>query len=117
VEEQVKAGTLIVASAIEIGVVLVIAFASAEGFIRAVLSLWRRDVSSSQLGLSVIRWRLAKWFSLALELLIGADILRTAVTPSWTDIGQLAAIVVLRTLIEYTLARDIKENLPEKLTP
>jgi uncharacterized membrane protein len=112
VEEEVKAVTLIVASAIEVGVVLIIAFASAEAFVRALVSLWSRDPSGNQLGLSVIRWRLAKWFSLALEFLIGADILRTAVAPSWTDIGQLAAIVILRTLIEYTLARDIKENSP-----
>jgi uncharacterized membrane protein len=112
VEEQIRAGTLVVAMIIEIGVVAIIGFAAVEAFVRAAISLVRRDRSVVQLGLSQIRWRLARWFSLALEFLIGADILRTAIAPSWTDIGQLAAIVVLRTMIEYTLARDIKENSP-----
>ena len=35
--------------------------------------------------------------ALALELELGADILGTAVAPTWNDIGQLAAIAVLRT--------------------
>ena len=36
-----------------------------------------------------------------------ADILRTAVAPTWQDIGQLAAIAVLRTGLNYSLEREI----------
>ena len=46
---------------------------------------------------------------LASELLIGSDIIRTAVSPTWDDIAQLAAIVALRVVIEYTLMHDVKE--------
>ena len=56
-----------------------------------------------------IRWLLARRLTMALELMIASDIIRTAISPSWLDLGQLAGIIVLRELINYTLNRDIKE--------
>lgn len=47
--------------------------------------------------------------SIALEFLIGADILRTAIAPSWEDIGKLGAIVGIRTLLNYFLSRELAE--------
>lgn len=35
--------------------------------------------------------------ALALEFELAADILRTAIAPTWNEIGQFAAIIVLRT--------------------
>jgi uncharacterized membrane protein len=32
---------------------------------------------------------------------------RTAISPSWDDIGQLAAIAVIRTFLNYFLERDL----------
>ena len=32
---------------------------------------------------------------------------RTASSPSWTDIGQLGAIAVIRTFLNYFLERDV----------
>jgi len=40
--------------------------------------------------------------------LLGADILKTAITPSWDEIGKLAAIAALRTALNYFLERDLK---------
>ena len=59
---------------------------------------------------SPIRWLLARRMTMALELMIASDIIHTAINPSWLDLGQLAAIIVLRELINYTLNRDIKES-------
>ncbi|UCG55736.1 MAG: DUF1622 domain-containing protein [Phycisphaerales bacterium] len=47
-------------------------------------------------------------FSLALAFLIGASILNTTLAPSWNDIGQLAAIIGIRTGLNYFLMRDLK---------
>jgi len=47
--------------------------------------------------------------SVALEFLIGADILRTAIAPTWEDIGKLGAIVIIRTVLNYFLSRELKE--------
>jgi hypothetical protein len=45
--------------------------------------------------------------ALALEFLLGADILRTAVEPSWDEIGRLAAIAAIRTALNFFLQREI----------
>lgn len=57
-----------------------------------------------------IRLHLGKTLSLALELLLAADILLTAVAPTWNAIGQLAAIIGLRTLLNYFLHREISRE-------
>ncbi len=43
--------------------------------------------------------------------------LRTAVAPTWTEIGQLAAIAVLRTSLNYFLEREIREEQHPALKP
>lgn len=52
----------------------------------------------------------AGWIILALEFALGADIVRTAIAPTWDDIGQLAAIAAIRTVLNYFLERDIEER-------
>lgn len=54
-----------------------------------------------------IRLRLGTWLALALEVLIAADILKTVVAPTWQELGQLAAIIVLRIVLNFFLQRDI----------
>ena len=57
--------------------------------------------------------RFARWIILALEFALGADIARTAIAPSWDDIGQLAAIAVIRTGLNYFLEKDLDAfNVP-----
>ncbi|KST69562.1 DUF1622 domain-containing protein [Mastigocoleus testarum] len=49
-------------------------------------------------------------FSLGLSFLVGGSILRTTITPSWEDIGRLAAIIVIRTVLNYLLLQSIKKT-------
>ena len=51
----------------------------------------------------------ARWLVLALEFELAADIIRTAISPTWDDIGQLAAIAVIRTFLNFFLERDMKD--------
>ncbi len=53
------------------------------------------------------RTELGYAFSLGLGFLIGASILKTTLAPSWNDIGQLAAIIGIRTALNYLLLREI----------
>ena len=41
---------------------------------------------------------------------LGADIIGTAVAPSWNQVGKLGAIAVIRTGLNYFLARETKEQ-------
>ena len=54
-----------------------------------------------------VRLSLGLWLSLALEFEIAADILRTAIAPGWDEIGKLAAIMVLRTVLNYFLQTEL----------
>ena len=54
-----------------------------------------------------LRLGLGRSLALSLEFLLGADILRTAVEPSWDEIGRLAAIAAIRTALTFFLQREI----------
>jgi uncharacterized membrane protein len=53
------------------------------------------------------RVKLGHALSLGLEFLIGADILKTAIAPSWDDLGQLGAIVAIRIALNFFLMREL----------
>jgi uncharacterized membrane protein len=61
-------------------------------------------------GFNRIRLTLARYLALALEFQLGADILSTAVAPTWEQIGKLGAIAVIRTALNYFLMREMKEE-------
>jgi uncharacterized membrane protein len=55
-----------------------------------------------------VRLTLARYLALALEFQLGADILSTAVAPSWNQLGKLGAIAVIRTGLNYFLMREME---------
>jgi uncharacterized membrane protein len=57
-----------------------------------------------------IRLTLARYLALALEFQLGADILTTAVAPSWDQIGKLGAIAVIRTTLNFFLTREMRDE-------
>jgi uncharacterized membrane protein len=59
----------------------------------------------------------ARTLAIALEFQLGADILSTAVAPSWDAIGKLGAIAVIRTALNYFLSREMQEEQRGALTP
>jgi uncharacterized membrane protein len=67
---------------------------------------------ASQLGMrpmdyDPVRLRLARYLALGLEFQLGADILSTALQPTYDEIGKLAAIAAIRTFLQYTLSREL----------
>ena len=106
-EEWVKLFTLSLGSVVEGVAAIIIGHAIIRElifYIRA--SLPRKDA----LDKMEIRLSLGKALAVALEFLLAADILRTAVAPNWDDIGKLAAIATLRTLLNYFLERELKHS-------
>jgi len=57
-----------------------------------------------------MRQKLGSYLILGLEFFIAADIIRTITRPDWNDIGMLAAIVALRTVLSYFLGLELKES-------
>src|SRR5947208_11250491 len=64
-------------------------------------------LKSSKISKEEIRVQFGSSVAVSLELLLGADVLATAVAPSWDDIGKLAAIAILRTALNYFLEKEL----------
>ncbi|MDJ0736354.1 MAG: DUF1622 domain-containing protein [Nostocaceae cyanobacterium] len=73
--------------------------------------------SSSSVGFWESRLEMGYSFSLGLSFLIGGSILKTTIAPKWNDIGQLAAIIVIRTVLNYLLLQAISRSSPANKTP
>lgn len=80
------------------------------GVAMALFELVRSLVSPQTKQYNRIRLTLARYLALALEFQLGADILSTAIAPSWDQIGKLAAIAVIRTALNYFLMREMREE-------
>ena len=94
-----------IALALEAVSVLMIAIGAVEAFVR-VLAPPLRNIASH--GRRRAAWlSLARWLLLGLEFMLAADIVRTAIAPTWDDIGKLAAIAVIRTFLNFVLERDL----------
>ena len=112
--EQSKVWIEHLAGGIELGAAVIIGLAAMEAMWKALPLFFRRDLSQ-ELKVKV-RLSLGRWLALGLEFALAADILRTAVAPTWRDIGQLAAIAVLRTGLNYSLEREIAREETRTLT-
>jgi uncharacterized membrane protein len=111
VEEIFKQWTLILSVAVEACAALLIGLASARTIFAAIRYFFRRKGKPGDL--EEMRLDLGRWLALALEFELAADILRTAVAPTWEEIGKLGAIVVLRTALNFFLQREI-EHVSER---
>ncbi len=89
---------------------IIIAFAAIQAALRAFglfIKGGQGSVQSQEPQTELLRLRLGRWLALALEFELGADILRTAIAPTWNEIGLLAAIATIRTLLNYFLHQEI----------
>ncbi|HTQ71964.1 MAG TPA: DUF1622 domain-containing protein [Acidocella sp.] len=94
------------ALAIEAGAALIITCGTIEALTRLAPTLLGYNPTGRRREV----WRrLGIWLLLGLEFELAADIIRTAIAPSWTDIGQLAAIAAIRTFLNYVLESDIEK--------
>ena len=87
--------------------VLMILLGAVEALGRILVPLVHRAATQGRLRAAWLS--LARWLVLGLEFMLAADIVRTAIAPSWDDIGMLAAIAVIRTFLNFFLERDMKE--------
>jgi uncharacterized membrane protein len=102
------------ASGAEVAAALVIGDAILRGigaYLRQVFSRSKQHLDSTE----VIRLQLGRVLTLGLEFTVASDILRTAVAPTRQDILNLAAIVLLRTLLNYFLEQEIRQGEQRRL--
>jgi uncharacterized membrane protein len=106
VEELLDRFARVASELSEAAAVIVIAGASLEAFLRL---LWMIATVGATHGQRKAIWqRFAMWLLLGLEFELAADIIRSVVSPSWRDLGQLGAIAVIRTFLNYFLEKDLE---------
>ena len=76
----------------------------------AVVQLIRPVVTRQHAEFTAIRLILARYLALAIEFELGADILGTAISPTWDQIGKLGAIAVIRTGLNFYLSTELKQE-------
>ena len=65
--------------------------------------------------MNTLRLRLGQGLVMGLEFLVAADVLKTAVAPTWNAIGLLAALIGLRTVLNYLLEREVEKLAKEEI--
>ena len=111
-EEIAKNITLTVSHAVEMLAAIIVGAAVLQ-------VLWNYGKSFTKFNRTIskeaIRVQFGSSVAVALELMLGADVLATAVAPSWNDIGKLAAIAVIRTALNYFLERELRHINREEI--
>ena len=101
----------VIASHVALGVETIAVLLVAAGSIHAAIAI----VTTLVRGERHPGWGRAIWVTYGgwllggLQFALAADIVRSAISPSWEQIGQLAAIAAIRTFLSYFLERDLKE--------
>ncbi|QIL75102.1 DUF1622 domain-containing protein [Hymenobacter sp. HDW8] len=108
--EIAESGIINAVQWLKLGVETVGAFIIALGILVAAWLLLKALIQRRTANFTAIRLTLARYLALALEFQLGADILSTAIAPSWEQIGQLGAIAVIRTGLNYFLTKEMQQE-------
>ena len=106
-EEIAVTITTCISLSLEIAAAIVVAAALIKLITHYLITFYKAES-----GISAVeaRMKFGSAVAISLELLLGADVLETAVAPAWDDIGKLAAIATIRTALNYFLERELKHS-------
>ncbi len=101
----------LIGSAFELAGVAVLVIGSVLAFVRSIVSLIR--LRNGPVAYRHLRLYLGRSIVVGLELLIAADIVRSvAIDPTFTSIGVLGLIVLVRTFLSWSLEVEINGEWP-----
>ena len=83
---------------------LMVAFGTVQAFFGSVWAMLDRTPNGRRFHHGYVQY--ARWLVAGLTFQLAADIVKTAFSPTWDDIGRLAAISLIRTFVNYFLERD-----------
>jgi uncharacterized membrane protein len=109
-EDALRSAVDLLVRFVEAAGALIIFTGAVIGFVRFVFVAFRSREAEAFIP---VRLDLGRFLALGLEFQLAGDILRTAIAPTFSEIGQLAAIAAIRTALNYFLGREIKEEREE----
>jgi uncharacterized membrane protein len=106
-EDLFKQFASYIALGVEAAAAIIILAGAMEAFAAIVRSFF---LPGSKTSVRKRIWlRFGVWLLLGLEFELAADVVRTAISPTWTDISQLGAIAVIRTFLNFFLEKDLEK--------
>ncbi|MCU1289332.1 MAG: hypothetical protein JWN60_1561 [Acidobacteria bacterium] len=93
---------------VKLGVEAVGALVITIGVVLAIIRFVAHYRAEQPSNFNSVRLTLGKYLALALEFQVGADILSTAISPTWEQIGKLGAIAAIRTVLNYFLTKELE---------
>jgi uncharacterized membrane protein len=105
-EELLVSFAEIAKTLVEAVAVIIVTFGALEAFLKL---LWIAASPGTTHGERKRVWRrFGMWLLLGLEFELAADIIGSVVSPTWQDVGELGAIAIIRTFLNYFLERDLE---------
>ena len=109
-EEWLRGAVFVLVRLVEAAAALIIFSGAAVGFARFA---WTALRTRSVEHFTAVRLSVGRFLALGLEFQLASDLLRTAVAPTFEEIGKLAAVAAIRTALNYFLGRELKEERAE----
>ncbi len=109
-ENTLRTAVFLLVRLVEAGGAIVIFAGAAIGFVRFVLAAVRTRRAQE---FTPVRLDVGRFLALGLEFQLASDLLRTAVAPSFQEIGKLAAVAAIRTALNFFLSREIRDERAE----
>ena len=88
--------------------VLVILIGVLAALYRYFSAIFFRQENSQEIDINGIRLKLGRVLTLGLEFIVAADLIGTTTAPDYYSVGIVGSIVLIRTLLSYTLNHEIK---------
>jgi uncharacterized membrane protein len=92
-----------------IGVIIIGVLVASVAYLKDIYAM------SAEIAYTRYRANLGRGILLGLEILIGADIIATIISPlTWNSVGLLGLVVIIRTFLSFSLEAEIDGEWPWK---
>ena len=108
-EDWLQIATRHVVTLIDLMALVLVAIGTLEAFVNGLAAMLTRSATSHRARAVWLRY--VRWLVGGLTFQLAADILETAIAPTWQDLARLAAIAAIRTFLNYFLERDLEDVL------
>jgi uncharacterized membrane protein len=108
--EHLESGLAAIARLLKLGLEAISVLCILLGLVATVRLLIPRRGQTTLVDLRAIRLSFGAWLASALEFQLGADILSTTISPTFQALGQLGAIALIRTFLNYFLNKELESE-------
>lgn len=79
-----------------------------------ILQVKQGNLKKNNEHVNTIRLELARSLLLGLEFIVAADLIGTTTAPDYYSVGILAIIVIVRTILSFTLSRELQTKVKKE---